>query len=116
MKTFLLAAAMFLTYSISFGQEQDQPQPHYFAQCLLNIENQADFNVLNLDLKANPYVKVVRLDWPTKRLFLLTRDVNGLSLETFQSWLGSYAPAASCIQIGLHGTDQVNPYPFVHCN
>ncbi len=114
MKTFLVAAAMFLTYSFSFGQEQDQP--HYFAQCLLNIDNQQDFEALNLDLKSNPYVKVVRLDWNTKRLFLLTQDVAGLPLETFNSWLGTYVSTASCIQIGLHGTDQVNPFPFVNCN
>lgn len=113
MKTFLVAAAMFLTYSIGFSQEQDQP--HYFAQCLLNIDNQTDFDALNVDLRDNPYVKVVRLDWHTKRLFLLTQNVNGLPLETFQSWLGTYVSTASCIQIGLHGTDQVNPYPFVNC-
>lgn len=113
MKTFLVAAAMFLTYSIGFSQEQHPP--HYFAQCLLNIDNQADFDALNLDLQSNPYVKVVRLDWHTKRLFLLTQDINGLPLGTFNSWLGTYLPAASCVQIGLHGTDQVNPYPFVNC-
>jgi hypothetical protein len=114
MKTFLVAAAMFLTSYISFGQEQTQ-QPHFFAQCMLNIENRQDFDALTLDLKENPYIQVVRLDWETKRLFLLTQNVNELPLETFSSWLGNYVSTASCVQIGLHGTDQVNPYPFTNC-
>jgi hypothetical protein len=46
---------------------------------------------------------------------IITKDINQLSLETFKSWLGAFDSKSECIQIGLHGTDLVNPYPFVNC-
>ena len=101
----------------SFGSySQQQNEPSFFAQCMLTIDNQEDFNDLTAILQTNPYVKVVRLDWISHRLFLITKDINQLPLETFKSWLGVYDNKAACIQIGLHGTDLVNPYPFVNCS
>ena len=100
----------------SFGSySQQQSETVFFAQCMLTIDNQEDFNELTAILQANPYVKVVRLDWISHRLFLITKDINQLSLETFKSWLGAIDSKSECIQIGLHGTDLVNPYPFVNC-
>lgn len=112
MKLFLVGFVLVLS---SFSAYSQQSETHFFAQCMLTIDNQEDFNDLTASLQANPYVKVVRLDWISKRLFLLTKDINELPLETFKSWLGIYDTKANCIQIGLHGTDLVNPYPFVNC-
>lgn len=113
MKLLLVGLVLMLT---SFGSlSQQQNETNYFAQCMLTIDNQEDFNDLTAILQANPYVKVVRLDWISKRLFLLSKDIDELPLETFKSWLGIYENKAACIQIGLHGTDLVNPYPFVNC-
>lgn len=113
MKFYIILFVFFFT---SFGAFSQQENPtHFFAQCMLDIDNQEEFNDLTATLQANPYVKVVRLDWITKRLFLLTKDINELPLATFKSWLGTYEGVSSCTQIGLHGTDLVNPYPFVNC-
>jgi hypothetical protein len=113
MKLFLLGLLFTLTSFCSFSQQQNEPS--FFAQCMLTIDNQEEFNNLTAILQGNPYVKVVRLDWISHRLFLMTRDINQLPLATFKSWLGVYDTNAECIQIGLHGTDLVNPYPFVNC-
>lgn len=113
MKLFLLVLLLMLT---SFGSHsQQQNETSFFAQCMLTIDNQEDFNELTAILQANPYVKVVRLDWISHRLFLMTKDIDQLPLATFKSWLGVYDTNAECIQIGLQGTDLVNPYPFVNC-
>jgi len=113
MKLFLLGLLLTLTSFCSYSQQQNETS--FFAQCMLTIDNQEEFNDLNAILQVNPYVKVVRLDWISHRLFLMTKDIDQLPLETFKSWLGVYDINAECIQIGLHGTDLVNPYPFVNC-
>jgi len=113
MKLFLVVLVLMLTSFVTYSQQQGET--NFFAQCMLTIDNQEEFNDLTAVLQANPYVKVVRLDWISHRLFLLTKDIDELPLETFKSWLGVYDTKAACIQIGLHGTDVVNPYPFVNC-
>ena len=89
--------------------------PRYFAQCMLNIDDETTFRNLEEELRANPFVSVVRLDWITKRAFVLTKDLTSLSIDEFRTWLGESANSATCIQVGLHGTDQVNPFPFTNC-
>lgn len=89
--------------------------PKYFAQCMLNIEDENIFHQLEADLRANPYVSVARLDWISKRAFVLTKDLSFFSREQFESWLGEQAAQATCVQVGLHGVDPVNPYPFTNC-
>lgn len=113
MKLILVTAILFLTVNFSFSQQQSNT--HFFAQCLLNIEDQSVLTSLEADLKLMPFVKVVRVDIPTKRLFLLTQNMEEISIESFKSWLGSHSESASCIQVGLHGTDVVQPYPFTNC-
>lgn len=113
MKLFIFVLLLMLTSFGSYSQQQNNPS--FFAQCMLTINNQEDFNDLSAILLANPYVKVVRLDWISHRLFLMTKDIDQLPLETFKSWLGVYDTNAACIQIGLHGTDLVNSYPFINC-
>jgi hypothetical protein len=112
MKRFLFG---FLFVVFASNTQAQQSETHFFAQCMLNIDNQTEFDQLTADLQANPYVKIVRLDWYSKRLFLLTKDITSFNLEIFNSWLGDEVSKASCIQVGLHGTDVVNPYPFVNC-
>lgn len=92
-----------------------EPEPRYFAQCMLDIQDESVFFQLEADLRANPNVGVARLDWVTKRAFLVTKDLTSFSREQFESWLGEQASNATCIQVGLHGVDQVNPYPFTNC-
>jgi hypothetical protein len=89
--------------------------PSFFAQCLVNVGNQNELTALENQLRAIPYVSVVRVDVPTSRLFLTTRDLSSFTANEFSSWMGTYATSYSCLQIGLHGVDPVNPFPFTNC-
>jgi hypothetical protein len=60
-------------------------------------------------------LKVVRLDSHTKRAFILTNSIEGLTEEQFTSWFNEFSGEVRCIQIGLHGVDVVKPYPFEGC-
>lgn len=86
-----------------------------FAQCLFSIESQDEMLALEQDMRNNPYVSVVRLDWHTQRAFILTKNIDALSNADLVSWFGSFANTITCIQIGTYGTDKVNPYPFTNC-
>ncbi len=89
--------------------------PSFFAQCLVNVGNQNELTALENQLRTIPFVSVVRVDIPTSRLFLTTRDLSSFTANEFSSWMGTYATSYSCLQIGLHGVDPVNPYPFTNC-
>ncbi len=103
-----------------FGYTQTtSPQtntPAFFAQCMVNVNNQNDLTTLENQLRAIPYVKVVRVDIPTHRLFLVTKDLNSFTAAEFASWMGTYSSSFSCLQIGLQGVDPINPYPFTNCS
>jgi hypothetical protein len=112
---------LFSLLFLAFGSRAQAPSqaadtPRYFAQCMLDIPDNGSFMQLESDLRANPNVQVARLDLITRRAFIVTQNLPSFSQEDFLSWLGSQAPAASCIQVGLLGTDQVRPYPFTNCN
>ena len=77
MKLFLIGLLIMFTSFGSYSQQQNESV--FFAQCMLTIDNQEDFNDLTAILQANPYVKVVRLDWISHRLFLITKDINQLN-------------------------------------
>lgn len=115
MKYFLIIVCLLGISVISRAQTTSSDGPKYFAQCMLNIEDEQTFRNLEQSLRDNPYVGIVRLDWISKRAFLLTKDLTSFSTEQFQSWLGEQASAATCIQVGLHGTDPIAPYPFTNC-
>jgi hypothetical protein len=114
MRYFLVIVCLLGLTFVSRAQNTTD-EPKYFAQCMLNIEDETTFRDLEQSLRNNPYVSVVRLDWISKRAFLLTRDIASLSEEQFQSWMGIHANQAFCIQVGLYGTDVINPYPFTNC-
>lgn len=113
MKLILVTAMLFLSANFTFSQQQSNT--HFFAQCILNIDDQAVLTSLEADLRQMPFVQVVRIDIPTKRVFLLTQNLEEISIESFKSWLGGHSESASCVQVGLHGTDVVQPYPFTNC-
>jgi hypothetical protein len=88
---------------------------NFFAQCMIQLDDNSDFTELENSLREIPYVKVARVDAVSSRVFVLTKDITTFSESDFLTWLGSYASASSCIQVGLHGVDQVNPFPFTNC-
>jgi hypothetical protein len=89
--------------------------PAFFAQCMVNVSNQSDLTTLENQLRAIPYVSVVRVDIPTHRLFLITKDISSFTATEFASWMGTYASSFSCLQIGLQGVDPIDKYPFTNC-
>lgn len=90
--------------------------PAFFAQCMVNLNNQTDLITLENQLRSIPYVSVVRVDIPTHRLFLVTKDISTFTATEFASWMGAYSSSYSCLQIGLQGVDPINRYPFTNCS
>lgn len=90
--------------------------PTFFAQCMVNLSDQNDLTTLENQLRSIPYVSVVRVDIPTHRLFLITKNISTFTTTEFVSWMGTYSSSYSCLQIGLHGVDPVNKYPFTNCS
>lgn len=118
MKSLLFVFVLLFSTAYSWSQQTTNittNETHYFAQCLLQIDDQAVFQQLEADLRLHPNAQVVRLDWNTKRLFLLTKDLQSFDEASFVSWLGMHATQATCIQVGLHGVDPINRYPFTNC-
>jgi len=109
--TFLLLG-LILPFS-SYSQIENHPT--LFAQCMIQIDSKPEMDSLQALIRQNPHTNIVRLDWNTKRVFLLTQDIDTLSIAEFKSWFGDYSNKLTCIQIGVHGVDVVNPYPFTNC-
>lgn len=107
---------LLIIFSIYIGYSQTSNTPKFFGQCMIAVQTIEEAQELTNMLKENPYVDVVRVDWPTKRIFLTTKDISTFSESNFNSWLGEFSSLATCFQVGLHGVDQVNPYPFTNCN
>ncbi len=86
-----------------------------FAQCAIDINDHDEIRQLEADMRLNPHIKLVRLDVISKRVFILTKGIDALTEENFRSWFLGYASKVRCVQIGLHGVDAINPYPFKGC-
>lgn len=87
----------------------------YFAQCMLTIDSEDELRDLEMHLRANPYIAIARVDIPTKRIFLLTKNIDSFSDETFTSWLGQATTKSYCHQSGIYGVDTIATYPFKNC-
>lgn len=108
--------AMFALWGNTQTNTSQANTPAFFAQCMVNLNNQNDLTALENQLRSIPYVSVVRVDIPTHRLFLITKDISTFTAAEFTSWMGAYSSSYSCLQIGLHGADPINPYPFTNCS
>ena len=87
----------------------------YFGQCMIEVQNDTEMRALETEMRANPYIKVCRLDYNTQRAFILTKSTETLTEEQFTSWFIGYSDKVRCVQVGVHGVDQVKPFPFVDC-
>lgn len=112
MKKILTIAILLIATGFGYSQQSNAV---YFGQCMIDIESTEEMRQLETSMRQNPYVKVVRLDVPTKRAFILTNTMDGLTEEQFVSWFNEYSDNVRCIQIGLHGVDMVKPFPFEGC-
>lgn len=113
MKNIVLIGLFFIGLRVS--AQTNESQVNLFGQCMIEIATAEEMKTLELEMKSNPYIKVVRLDYNTQRAFILTKGIDQLSEDQFGSWFSNYANKVRCIQIGRHGIDQVKPYPFEGC-
>ena len=86
-----------------------------FAQCMIDIDNESEIKALEIEIKKNPYVQIVRVDFYSKRVFLLTKGIEQLTEQNLISWFSQYSDKVRCVQIGVHGGDIVKPFPFEGC-
>lgn len=112
--SFVFAAVSFLGFTQATTSQANPPA--FFAQCMVDLNNPSELMTLENQLRSIPYVSVVRVDVPTHRLFLVTKDISTFTVTEFASWMGTYASSYSCLQIGLKGVDPINPYPFTNCS
>ena len=113
MKNIVLIGLFFIGLRVS--AQTNESQVNLFGQCMIEIATAEEMKTLELEMKSNPYIKVVRLDYNTQRAFILTKGIDQLSEDQFTSWFSNYANKVRCIKIGRHGIDQVKPYPFEGC-
>ena len=114
MKHILFSLLFLLTVS-SASAQQGQPETTLFAQCKLDLNNQTELAKLEVEMKNNPYIKNVRLDYNTQRVFVLTKGIDQLTEDQFTSWFNSHSSLVRFVQIGTFGVDTIKPFPFEGC-
>jgi len=105
---------LFLVLTLSFGSFA-QSNPKVFTQGLFSIANNEDVRSLETAMRSIPSLNVVRLDFNTQRFFVLKNDATPITEDDVKSWFGNHANSVSCIQIGVHGQDEVKSFPFTDC-
>jgi hypothetical protein len=113
MKNIVLIGLFFIGLRVS--AQTNENQVSLFGQCMIEVAAAEEMKTLETEMRSNPYIKVVRLDYNTQRAFILTKGIDQLTEDQFTSWFSNYANKVRCIQIGRHGIDLVKPYPFEGC-
>jgi hypothetical protein len=101
---------------ISTQLNAQQAESLFFGQCLVEVEGHEAARQLEADMRTNPLIRVVRIDYSTQRAFVLTNPTESLTEEQFTSWFSEYSSKTRCIQVGKQGVDLVLPFPFEDCN
>ncbi len=106
-----------LCISSSYAQTQTQnpTNTRLFAQCIFDISDRNEMLTLQNEIRNNPNIEMVRLDYNTQRALIITANLEELSELDFVSWFGTHGSTLNCIQIGVYGVDVMNQYPFTNC-
>ncbi len=115
MKTTIFLVLL-LAFSGTSNAQTEDGGAKYFAQCMVNITDEEMFRSIESNIRLNPNVEVVRLDWETKRAFVLTTNLNSFTDADFEAWFGSNTINISCVQTGVYGVDEIAKYPFTNCS
>jgi hypothetical protein len=113
MKLKVLFTFLIITLT-SFGQESQGAT--FFGQCMIELQSQESAREIEDQLRQNPMIKVVRIDYNTQRAFILTQPLTELSESDFVSWFAEQSDRVRCVQVGRQGVDMVNPFPFEGCD
>ncbi len=116
MKTLLILTSILLSITFATAQNVATEEVTLFAQCMIELQDQNEMVALEAEMRQNPSIKVVRLDYYSQRAFILTKDIDQLSEQQFTSWFNASSDKVRCIQIGTYGIDAINPYPFPGCD
>lgn len=117
MKIKLLLISIFVVVSQNLLSQSTAGDSKFFAQGMFPVEDLNVVKTVEADLRALPFVEVVRLDHYSGRFFLLTSpSLSALSEADLRSWFGTLSEKISCLQIGVHGIDQVASFPFENCS
>ena len=112
-----LSVIMVLSLSVSYGQlANQQTSSDLFAQGMINISSDQEMIDLEQEMRFHSNIQIVRLDRNSHRFFILTTNISSLTYNELISWFGEYSDNISCVQIGVHGIDTVNPFPFTNCS
>lgn len=116
MKTILILASIFFTTSFLHSQNLATQEVTLFGQCMIELQDQSEMLALETEMRANPNIKIVRLDYYSQRAFILTKDMDQLTEEQFTSWFNASSDKVRCIQVGRYGIDAIKPFPFQDCD
>ena len=115
MKINLLLSVLFTCISYAYLAQAPVTQDKLFAQGMFEIDSPSEILETEAAIRLHPNVAVVRLDSYSNRFFILTKNISSLTDADLRSWFGAHAADLDCIQIGVHGIDEVNSFPFTNC-
>lgn len=100
--------------SLSF-QVLSQSGKQYFGQAMIDLKQEKTISTIQLEVRKNPNVKVVRIDHLTGQILIITNNIDTWSENEFISIFGDYSSKLNCVFIGVYGVDQLKKYPFKDC-
>jgi len=103
----------FVRSQSSYNEKIENNKYVYFAQGLFSIP-ESEISSIEEHLRNLPFLKVVRLDQYSKRFFILTENVESVTEDDLRSWFLNYGDKLKIVQIGLHGYDIVESFPFAN--
>lgn len=112
MRVFILS--LFIFFGANGFAQSSSESYNYFAQGMFNLQD-SKAKELEYDLRHMEMLQTVRLDVTSQRFFILTTEQESLDVETVRSWFGDNGVNLTCIQVGRHGVDIVNKFPFTNC-
>lgn len=92
-----------------------QEEVKFFAQGLFQIDNVDEIKAIENTIRENSHVQIARLDIPTNRFFIISKD-DPITDSMLTNWFGEDAASLKCIQFGQYGVDTLKSYPFIDCN
>jgi len=110
MKYFGFIIFIFLSFQV-FSQTGKQ----YFGQALIDVKDEKIISSIQLEVRKNPNVKVVRIDPLTSQILLITNELDSWSEREFISFFGAYSSKLKCVFTGVYGIDHLKTYPFKDC-
>ena len=110
-----LILSVLLMMSLNTSIAQNETNSVFFAQCMMDIQDQSVMTEIEEAIRNNPKIQIVRLSFEMQYVFLMTKDVESLTETEFRSWFGEYGEALTCVQIGVDGIDERNAFPFTNC-